>query len=75
MKRNVDLSDIEDLTAPFGRCKSCRSPFGMPNKDGMVFYEFDNKSGICTACQIFDSREAQQSRRVDRSYVNRINGR
>jgi hypothetical protein len=55
-------AEIEDLKAPHGRCAYCRSPFGMPNKDGMIFYRFD-QSHICTGCQAFDDKES--SRRYD----------
>ena len=58
----LDLSDKEDLQAPHGRCAYCGSPFGMPNKDGMIFYRYDS-SHICTGCEAFE--RSVNSRRQD----------
>ena len=56
------------------KCDSCNEKFGTKGKDGReVFQAYGSDSNICTACALFESRE--QSRRVDQSYVNRINGR
>ena len=53
------------------KCDYCGRVFGQPDKDGFMVHQFD-RSFVCTACQLFDSRES--SRGQDYLDTRAING-
>ena len=51
------------------KCGYCGRTFGELDKDGLSVYEFDNKSGICTQCQVWDSRATSRQHDFQESYM------
>ena len=65
-------SDMDDISAPHGRCTICNRPFGMRDKNDFVVFKFDT-SNVCTECVILESDEYKASIRYQYDQWKRSN--